>query len=104
MEHILQGHSDWVTTFSPDGTTVVSGADDTTARVWDATTGETKRIQELDSTVQSVAFSPDGKHVVSCMDDNTVCIWDALQGQLSIYSRDIQTLCPQLPSQVMGDM
>jgi WD40 repeat protein len=39
---MLNGHSDWVNSvaFSPDGTQIISGSDDNTVWLWDATTGE----------------------------------------------------------------
>ena len=32
----LEGHSDWVTSvaYSPDGTKIISGSDDTTIKIW----------------------------------------------------------------------
>lgn len=41
MIHMLQGHSDWISTatISGDGRTIVTGSDDTTLRGWDRSTG-----------------------------------------------------------------
>ena len=60
---ILRGHTSAIhsVAFSPDGSTLVSGAQDNTVKMWDV---ETERnIATLEghiSFVWSVAFSPDG--------------------------------------------
>ncbi len=67
--------------FSPDGKYVVSGSDDGTARVWEATSGQEVARMTHDNKVNSVAFSPDGKHVASGSDDGTARVWEAATGQ-----------------------
>ncbi|KAF7368441.1 WD40 repeat-like protein [Mycena venus] len=79
----MEGHSGQVkaAAFSPDGARVVSGSDDQTVRIWDATMGvELTKMDGHRGLVRSVAFSPDGARVVSGSDDETVRIWDATTG------------------------
>ena len=60
---------------------VTAGADDQTARIWDAETGaplETLRGHE--GIVASADFSPDSERVVTASFDGTARIWDADSG------------------------
>ena len=68
--------------FSPDGSRIVTGSDDKTARVWDAVTGtELLVLRGHEGGVVSVAFSPDGSRIVTASHDNTVRLWDAATGR-----------------------
>ena len=59
--------------FSPDGSRVLSGSDDTTLKLWVAGTGQLIRtFRDHSGIVNSVAFSPDGERVLSGSDDTTV--------------------------------
>ncbi|KAF5319683.1 hypothetical protein D9619_008889 [Psilocybe cf. subviscida] len=74
--------------FSPDDTHIVSGSDDKSVQVWDASTGA--QLQVLNghtSWVNSVAFSSDGTHIVSGSHDRSVRVWDASTGaQLQVLN------------------
>ena len=83
-QRTFYGHTGGVLSvaFSPDGKRIVSGSEDQTLKVWDATTGqETLTLKGHTGAVQSVAFSPDGKRIVSGSDDQTLKVWDATTGQ-----------------------
>lgn len=70
--------------FTPDGSLVVTGSADGTARVWDIKTGQNKRlfahkgdVKPGDNiTVSSATFSPDGKLVVTASSDHMARIWE----------------------------
>jgi WD40 repeat protein len=75
----LNGHTDIVTSvaFSSDGTHIVSGSNDKSVRVWDASTGmELKRLNGHTDNVTSVTFSSDSTRIISGSDDGSVRVWD----------------------------
>lgn len=83
---VFKGHSKGVrgVAISPDGKQILSGSEDDTARIWDASTG--KEVHSLNghtSWVSSVAFSPDGKQALTGGYDNVLILWDAATGKRS---------------------
>ena len=68
--------------YSPDGSRIVSGSDDGTAKVWDATTG--KLLLDLtgqhSGRVNRVAYSPDGRYIATASWDGSAGLWDATSG------------------------
>lgn len=84
LERTLSGHEGAVQSvaFSPDGTRILTGSRDKTARIWDARTGNLiETLNGHESAVQSVAFSPDGAKVATG-DDGIARIWDTYTGSL----------------------
>ncbi len=79
----LYGHTGvvWSVAFSPDGTRIVTGSWDRTAKVWDARTGTPQlELKGHTDQVNSVAFSPDGTRIVTGSWDGTAKVWDAEAG------------------------
>ena len=79
----LKGHTGavWGVSFSPDGTRIVTGSDDMTARVWDVGTGTPLlELKGHTSWVWGVSFSPDGTRIVTGSIDKTAKVWDAQSG------------------------
>ncbi|KAF5344804.1 hypothetical protein D9758_014415 [Tetrapyrgos nigripes] len=80
----LQGHTHSISSvaFSPDGTKVASGSEDSTLRLWDVATGShiTEPLQGHTDSVESVAFSPDGTKLASGSQDSTLRLWDVATG------------------------
>ncbi len=82
----LIGHAQNVTAaeISPDGTRVVTGSDDWTARIWDAANGASLAVLRghVDG-VASIKFRTDGRLVATAgrREDATVRIWDPRAGE-----------------------
>ncbi|MBA2306644.1 hypothetical protein H0W26_00740 [Candidatus Dependentiae bacterium] len=107
----LKGHTDCIVSvaFSPDGTTVLTGSGDCTARLWDVKTGQQLHIlkghtgrlldvkigQQLyivtgdEGNITSVAYSPDGTMALTGSVDGITRLWDAKTGkQLHVLEGD----------------
>jgi WD40 repeat protein len=66
--------------FSPDGKSILTGSQDSTARLWDLQGKELGVFRHKD-WVYSVAFSPDSKYILTCSGDKTARLW-GLHGNL----------------------
>ena len=75
----FRGHEGLATSaaFSYDGTKIVSGSIDKTARVWDARTANTIAVLPHSALVKSVAFSPNDARILT-VSGNAAYLWDAV--------------------------
>ena len=94
---ILPHDSDvWAIAFSPDGSLLVSGAEEGPIRIWDVASRRLLRTLEGHTgCVYSVAFSPNGCFLASGSKDETIRIWDMPTGT-------VQRVLQDPPAQVFG--
>jgi WD40 repeat protein len=85
LQHTFAGHTNCVTScsFTPDGTTVLSGSDDCTMKLWSTATGQCLRtFYGHTSLVNSCFFSPSGHEIFSAADDGNLVIRTTGTGEL----------------------
>ena len=81
---VLSGHTKEVNclTFSSDGTSLVSGSEDWTVKLWDLQTGGVvKTFSGHTDLVLSVSISPDLATIASGSWDTTICLWNIQTGE-----------------------
>lgn len=68
--------------FSPDGTRVLTGSDDTTIRLWNLETGRCLQVFEGHTgLVRCIAWSADQSRILSGSHDKSVRLWDTKTGR-----------------------
>ena len=97
--HRLEGHTKPVSNvaFTPDGKLLASSSADTTVRLWDVKTGQSRKplASLLRYGFACIAISPDGKKLISCeqprrtnrgnLDRHYVYLWDLSTGKWEHY-------------------
>ncbi|CAE6477461.1 unnamed protein product [Rhizoctonia solani] len=88
----FEGHTSLVLSlsFSPDGTTIVSGSSDHTIRLWNVSDGACPfgPLGGHARDVCSVTFSPNGELIASGSDDKTARLWNAQTGSIVSLSME----------------
>ncbi|HUS66484.1 MAG TPA: WD40 repeat domain-containing protein, partial [Kofleriaceae bacterium] len=74
----LVGHNNQVVSaaWSPDDTFIVTAAQDSTARVWDAATGDELAMFRQAQPLYAAAMSPSGDHFVATGSNGYAVLWD----------------------------
>jgi WD40 repeat protein len=79
----LAGHQDAVLSvaYSKDGSKLLTGSYDSTARLWDLAGGKPREFRAHDWWVWSAAFSPDEQRIVTASQDGSAIVWSADKGE-----------------------
>lgn len=87
---VLRGHTDGVTqaSFNSDGSRIVTASYDSTARVWDAATGqELVVLQGHTDRVTHASFNGEGSRIVTASGDSTARVWNTATGKELVVLR-----------------
>lgn len=86
LRYTLQGHTDAISSveFSPDGRLLATASNDSTIKLWTATTGKYDcTLTGHKAGISDVTWSQDSKYLASASDDHTVIIWSLGKKQAS---------------------
>jgi WD40 repeat protein len=78
LRHTLRGHADlvWTVAYTRDGQRLLSGSEDGSVRVWDASSGAERTSRDWGvGKVRAVAVAPDGL-TAAAAGDRAVAVWD----------------------------
>ena len=104
---VLYGHSKPVnySSFSADGTRVVSASKDSTIKIWNTMSGKCIRTLRghLDD-VNCVVFSPNNNLIASASDDKTIKIWDPITGKCIYTFNEHEGVVTNLSFNHTGDL
>jgi len=96
----LTGHMNCVRTvaWSPCGTKIASGSDDSTIKIWQAETGqELMTLNGHLGMITALAWTPDGRKLATGGTDWTVKIWDSASGECLLtwtgHRRMVSSVC-----------
>ena len=80
--------------FSPDGTRLASGSEDSTIKLWDSQSGaELNTLMGHTEQVLSLSFSSNGQLLASASSDGTIKLWDVPSGgELRTIAMDVKML------------
>jgi WD40 repeat protein len=85
LHRILRGHSRrlYSVAFTPDGSLILTGSDDGTARVWDTESGSPLVLVKTEDgrALTSVTLSPDGTRILASSADAAARMWDVASGR-----------------------
>lgn len=90
---VFAGHTGGVNSvaFSPDGSRVLTGSEDHTARLFDTASGETLlKLSGHGDVIECVAYAPDGSAILTGSRDGSVRLWNATSGECLCVFTDHQ--------------
>jgi serine/threonine protein kinase len=70
----------WDTALSPDASTIVSGDNDKTVKLWDLSNDNVRTLSRQSGAIFGVAFTPDGQQIASASADKSLITWSASSG------------------------
>lgn len=107
LRHTLQDPEKYIRqiTWSSDGLTLASSADDWFICLWNPETGELLQTFKGQYKVRCFAWSPDSRLIASGHDRRIICTWDTETGQLhQTIKEDVWGTFPAWHGRLMADL